>query len=109
MKFSFGTLVVTYDPRVGAHDHYQRKMASLVQQVHRSPIPWPSVSPDLTPCYFYLWGYVEKQADRPPIPQSFRELREGISQARANVEGSHGKNSNIALTCATNGAHIKHL
>jgi hypothetical protein len=40
-------------------------------------IPWPPGSPDLTPCDFFLWGYVKDKVYVPTLPvyQSFdREL-----------------------------------
>jgi hypothetical protein len=49
-------------------------------------IPWPPRSPYLTPCEFYIWGYVEDQEYQPPMPQSFGAR---ISQATANVDEPH--------------------
>ena len=33
------------------------------------------VSPDATPCDFFLWGYVKDQVYAPPLPASIRELK----------------------------------
>ena len=32
-------------------------------------LPWPPLSPDITPCDLFLWGYV------PPFPATIPELR----------------------------------
>ena len=29
---------------------------------------WPPTSPDLTPCYFLLWGFVKDTVFVPPVP-----------------------------------------
>ena len=31
-------------------------------------LPWPPRSPDLTPCEFFLWGYVKDYVFVPPCP-----------------------------------------
>ncbi|KAJ4438070.1 hypothetical protein ANN_14009 [Periplaneta americana] len=43
--------------------------------------PWPTRSPDLTPCDFYLWGYIKDRVYVPPLPQTLVQLRERISNA----------------------------
>ena len=37
-------------------------------------LPWPPRSPDLTPCDFFLWGFVKDSVYVPPLPMSLREL-----------------------------------
>ena len=37
-------------------------------------LPWPPRSPDLTPCDFFLWGYVKDHVFFPPIPLDLAEL-----------------------------------
>ena len=34
-------------------------------------LPWPSRSPDLTPCDFFLWSYVEDHVFVPPYASRF--------------------------------------
>ena len=36
---------------------------------------WPPRSPDLTPCDFFLWGYVKDKVYVPPLPESLDELK----------------------------------
>jgi len=33
------------------------------------------ISPDATPCDFFLWGYVKDQICVPPLPASIAELK----------------------------------
>ena len=49
---------------------------------HRGDVPWPPRSPDLSPCDFFLWGYlkgkvyVDKPRDIPQLQNAIeRELR----------------------------------
>jgi hypothetical protein len=44
---------------------------------------WPPRSPDLTPCDFFLWGYVKDAVYVPPLPQDLPELRQRTSIATA--------------------------
>jgi hypothetical protein len=36
--------------------------------------PWPAWSPDLTPCDYFLWGYVKGEVFVPPPPASTPDL-----------------------------------
>ena len=43
---------------------------------HDLPIVvWPPRSPDLTPCDFFLWGYVKDIVYVPPLPQQLNGLK----------------------------------
>jgi hypothetical protein len=46
---------------------------------------WPPRSPDVTPCDFFLWGYIKDKVFVPPLPRSLSELRQRISSAIASV------------------------
>ncbi|GBO27919.1 hypothetical protein AVEN_91553-1 [Araneus ventricosus] len=46
---------------------------------------WPPRSPDLTPCYFFLWGYVKDRVYVPPMPKTIEELKVRICNALASV------------------------
>jgi hypothetical protein len=48
--------------------------------------PWPSRSPDLTPCDFFLWGYIKDLVYVPPLPRSLVELRERIAAAVMTID-----------------------
>ncbi len=47
-------------------------------------MPWPPRSPDLTPCDFFVWGFVKSKvyATRPP---DIAELKERIRGAFAEI------------------------
>ena len=49
---------------------------------------WPPRSPDLTPCDFFLWGYVKDNAYKPPLPQNVRELQGRIRAAVQTIDGN---------------------
>ena len=49
---------------------------------------WPPRSPDLTPCDFFLLGYVKDNAYKPPLPQNVRELQDRIRAAVQTIDGN---------------------
>ena len=50
----------------------------------RGPFDWPARSPDLTPCDFFLWGYLKSIVFQTP-PSTIMELRERIEEACEEV------------------------
>ena len=48
-------------------------------------LPWPPRSPDLTPCDFFLWGFVKDSVYVPPLPMSLSELRDRITHALQTI------------------------
>ncbi|GBN95066.1 hypothetical protein AVEN_63404-1 [Araneus ventricosus] len=72
-------------------------------------------SPALTPCDFFLWGYVNDKVYVPPMSTALQALQERITADVTDIEG------NILLTVwtemdyrwdvcrVTKGAHIDHL
>jgi hypothetical protein len=46
---------------------------------------WPPRSPDLTPCDFFLWGYIKDVVYVPPLPNDIQELRQRIIAAVATI------------------------
>ncbi|KAJ8890916.1 hypothetical protein PR048_010425 [Dryococelus australis] len=46
---------------------------------------WPPRSPDLTPCDFFLWGYIKDQVFRPPLPANIDDLKSRITEAIQTV------------------------
>jgi hypothetical protein len=46
---------------------------------------WPPRSPDLTPCDFFLWGYIKDKVFVPPLPRSLPELRQRITTAIPSI------------------------
>ena len=47
---------------------------------------WSPRSPDLTPCDFFLWGYVKDRVFVPSLPVSLNELKQCITTAVASVD-----------------------
>jgi len=45
------------------------------------PQTWPARSPDLTPCDYFLWGYVKVKVFVPPQPVSVPDLKNRITAA----------------------------
>ena len=45
----------------------------------RGAIEWPARSPDLTPCDFFLWGYLKNKVYSQPI-RSLEHLKEVIKK-----------------------------
>ena len=43
-------------------------------------MPWPPRSPDITPCDFFLWGFVKSQVYREPV-QDIADLKQKIVSA----------------------------
>jgi hypothetical protein len=50
----------------------------------RGPTEWPARSPDLTPCDFFLWGYLKERVYR-ERPATIPELRDRIAQCCAEI------------------------
>jgi len=48
-------------------------------------LPWPPSSPDLTPCVFFLWGFVTDSVYVPPLPMSLKEIRDRITHALQTI------------------------
>lgn len=78
-------------------------------------LPWPPRSPDLTPCDFFLWGYVKDKVYVPPMPTTLQELKERITAAVTDIDINMLSNVWMELdyrldVCrVTKGAHIEHL
>ena len=50
-------------------DIFQRRVVAL-----HFPVEWPPRSPDLTPCDYFLWGYLKDKLYRTP-PNDINDLR----------------------------------
>ena len=48
------------------------------------PTEWPPRSPDLTPCDFFLWGFVKGNVFTTP-PPSIEDLRDRVVNELANL------------------------
>jgi len=48
-------------------------------------LPWSPLSPDLTPCDFFLWAFVKDSVYVPPLPTSLNELRDPITHVLQTI------------------------
>ena len=78
-------------------------------------LKWPPPSPDLTPCDFFLWGYVKALVYVPPLPANVNELKQRITIAleTVNQDKLHHVWKELDYRTdvyrVTGSAHIEHL
>ena len=53
---------------------------------HVALMRWPPRSSDLTPCDFFLWGFVKGPVFVPPVPANLQELHDRITTALALID-----------------------
>ena len=75
----------------GATAHTSRRSLGLLREMFpghvvslRGDIGWSLRSPDLSPCDFFLWGYLKAQVYQ-NRPQALEALREAITQEVAAI------------------------
>ena len=54
--------------------------SNSVLQIRHAHGLWLAPSPDLTPCDYFLWGYVKEKVFVPPQPVSIPELKNRINR-----------------------------
>ncbi|GFG34239.1 hypothetical protein Cfor_10687 [Coptotermes formosanus] len=75
----------------------------------------PPRSPDLTPCGFFLWGFVKDSVYVPPLPMSLKELRDRITHALQTITADmlhrvwDEFDYRVDVCRVTQGAHIEGL
>jgi hypothetical protein len=73
------------------------------------------VSPDLTPCDFFSWGYIKDRVFIPPLPVRLNELKQRITTAVASVDEDTLRSIwteldyRIDICRVTKGSHIEYL
>ena len=73
------------------------------------------VSPDLTPCGFFLWGYIKDRVFVPPLLVSLNEPKQRITTAVASVDEDMPRfvwtelDYRIDICRVTKGSHIEYL
>ena len=76
---------------------------------------WPPRSPDITPCDFFLWGYVKERVFVPPLTHDLNEPKHRISAAVASIEEDtlhkvwNEFGYRLDVIRAAGGGHIEHL
>lgn len=78
------------------------------------PIAWPARSPDLTPCDYFLWGYLKDIVYQEPIP-SLAVLKDRIRNAISTIGEEtlirvfENMESRLIMLERHNGGHFEHL
>ena len=76
---------------------------------------WPPRSPDLTPCDFFLRGFVKGTVFVPPLPANLKDLRNRITASLALVDRDmltrvgNEMDYRIDVCRITKGVQIEHL
>ena len=75
----------------GAPPHWSRAVRAYLDDAfpdnwigRGGPTAWPARSPDVTPCDFFLWGYVKDRVYKTPV-NDIDHLKEKIREAVASV------------------------
>jgi len=111
----------------GAPPHFCRNVRVLLNRVlqqrwigHAAKgdnhlLHWPPRSPDLTPCDFFVWGFVKDSIYVPPLPMSLNELRDWIKHALQTITADmlhrvwDEFDYRVDVCRVTQGAHIEGL
>ncbi|XP_068082175.1 uncharacterized protein [Anabrus simplex] len=111
----------------GAPSHFHRKVRAFLNQelpqrwIGRGTegdlmlIPFSPRSPDLTPCDFFLWGYVRDQVFVPPLPVDIQEVKQRIQAAFESITAAmlarvwEEMDYRVDVCRVTLSAHIEHL
>ena len=78
-------------------------------------IHWPPRSPDLTPCDFFMWGFVKDYVYVPPLPTTLDELCARITAAIVDIDRDmlqkvwQEMEFRLDVCRVTRGSHIEHL
>ena len=78
-------------------------------------LTWPPRIPDLTPCDFFLWGYIKDRVFIPPLPVRLNELIQRITTAVVSVDKDMPRSIwteldyCIDICRVTKGSHTEHL
>ncbi|PNF22978.1 hypothetical protein B7P43_G11389 [Cryptotermes secundus] len=95
--------------------HRYKTAEAMRVVVGQALFTWPTRSPDLTPCDFFLWGYIKDRVYVPPLPRTLVELRERIDAAMMTTDRMMLQNVwnelyyRLDVCRVTQGAHIEHL
>jgi len=77
--------------------------------------PWPAQSPILTPCDYFLWGYMKDKVFVQPQPMSIPDLKNRITVAVETITPNllsgvwQELDYRLDVCHVTKGAYIEHL
>ncbi|KAJ4449182.1 hypothetical protein ANN_00578 [Periplaneta americana] len=83
----WGTIPLPLDVRKELNTRLSRRRIGRASREDLECLHWPPRSPDLTPCNFFLWGFIKQQVYQPPLPPTIEDLRVLITEAIALVDG----------------------
>ncbi|KDR23787.1 hypothetical protein L798_11362 [Zootermopsis nevadensis] len=92
----------------------ERILSHRFPQRHQCGRIWPPHSPDINPCYYFLWGFLKEQVFH-QHPESLAELRARIMQVCSTIDEYLCRrvvqNMNVRLEelVRQNGGHIEHV
>ena len=101
--------------RAYLNDNLPSRRIGRASSEDNAMLKWPPRSPDLTPCDFFLWGYVKTLAYVPPLPENIKELKQTITIAPETVTQDmlhrvwEELDYRLDVCRVTGGAHIEHL
>lgn len=78
-------------------------------------VSWPPRSPDLTPCDFFLWGFIKGKVFCPPLPESIDQMKARIRLAISTITTSllervwANFHKRLMKVKARRGRHFEHL
>lgn len=81
----------------------------------RGAWPWPARCPDLTPCDFWLWGYLKQKVYLNQNHATLDDLKDSIRRAVAEITPDqlraavHHVPTRMLALIANNGEHIEQL
>ena len=97
----------------GATSHTARMSMNAVNRVvsRNGDIPWPPLSPDLTPCDYFLWGYMKTKVFETK-PRTIADLKQRIQdEVAANrvmlLEIMNSFRSRLEEWLRRNGSHLE--
>jgi len=78
---------------------------------------WPPRSPDLTPCYFFLWGFVKEAVYVPSLPTNLDDIKKPYHDCGELSDARHSSSGvgriQLPSSCypcgRRGGGHIEHL
>jgi len=56
------------DVRWYLNEHLPQRWIDHTDRDYEALLKWPPTSPDMTPCDFFLWGFVKDRFFVPPLP-----------------------------------------
>ena len=106
----------------GARAHIRRDVRDFITQLfdtstlgERLAVHWPARSPDLTPCDFFLWGWLKSEVYMscpfPDLPTLERKIQDVISSMDTVmcVKACRSVLRRLQLVGSRGGRHIEHV